>query len=279
MNDSTRVGNAFLALSSGEISQRVRFPALTILSFCAFNAQSYSLHLFLDQSVHTDHDFLDVQRRKGCQIDLHDFDLLKVSEGTPLHSFLLSRWDYIANGPHFFSHRTDFFRTIALWKFGGWYIDHDVIFTSRLGRLQNVVHRQGFGLLNNAISHFVQHHPFLESLMAFLRASYSARDWNSAGPRALTRASKCWPAIDCSRAECLNIAGREVFNPIPVTKHSFMFTEPVSKDFFSNLTASSVSIHCWNRVSKNYQIVSNSIVHRAIRAFSDFPDMERIQKD
>ena len=47
-------------------------------------------------------------------------------DGTPLVKWAahLDKW---REGPHFFSHYTDAFRLVVLWKYGGIYIDFDVL--------------------------------------------------------------------------------------------------------------------------------------------------------
>lgn len=62
----------------------------------------------------------------GYLVHLVRYDERDLFEGTPLWKWAADLDEWKA-GPYFYSHYTDAFRLCVLWKYGGIYIDFDVI--------------------------------------------------------------------------------------------------------------------------------------------------------
>ena len=47
--------------------------------------------------------------------------------------------NWLQHSGFFYSHLSDFFRTAVTWKYGGWYLDYDVVVLKPLDKLKNVI--------------------------------------------------------------------------------------------------------------------------------------------
>ncbi|CAG0915854.1 unnamed protein product [Notodromas monacha] len=78
-------------------------------------------------------------------------------------------------------------RYATLFKYGGFYLDTDVIVLRPMDDLVNAVGLYSTTGLNGAAMAFDKHHPFMEACMNELSANFNPYKWGSNGPDLLTR--------------------------------------------------------------------------------------------
>jgi mannosyltransferase OCH1-like enzyme len=110
----------------------------------------------------------------------------------------------VLQGPYFYSHFSDAFRVCVLWRWGGHYLDTDVLLLRPLTAIRNALGAEALrrspeqswaeclrGVdppmdelydVNLAVASFDPRHPFLYYVMRRLTQSYDPLVWNSAGP-------------------------------------------------------------------------------------------------
>jgi len=91
---------------------------------------------------------------------------------------------------------SDALRVVVLWRFGGTYLDSDIISVKPVPREhQNFILCNGMGpmLLSNAILSFQRKHPFLDLTLSEQAKNFKPHAWGNLGPTRLTT---------CARAYC-----------------------------------------------------------------------------
>lgn len=96
-------------------------------------------------------------------------------------------------------HRSDAVRVAILWKYGGLYLDLDVIVFRPLDCLRNTVGLVDFlpNWVENGVMTFEAGHPFLQFLMKYMVFAFKTDEYISLGPATLTDAIKYF----CDRNE------------------------------------------------------------------------------
>jgi hypothetical protein len=216
----------FSLLTKGTVSLRNRTQMAAIDSACKHhpNAPIY-LFVKLNSSVVIHQDFLDVFTQKGCQIRVRPFDPLTFFIGTPLEGCINDNLVWMQNGKFWNSHIADFFRLSVFWRYGGWYLDTDVVFVKSVTSLHthNVVGRKeptDHGRINNVASGFRAQHPILEHAMGILRRTYNPNGRTSSGHEVITAAVESWPHVNCQHSNCVAIVGTDGFLPFHFSETS-----------------------------------------------------------
>jgi hypothetical protein len=153
-------------------------------------------------------DMFDDYLARNMSVTLVRYDEVHIFDGTPL-----ARWasdmDKWRQGPYIYSHFTDAFRLCVLWKYGGIYIDFDVLVLRDLGNLRN-----SFGVedeygteslqpwwwrikpqapsMNFAIAVFDRASPFVNYLMLQFHKVYDPKVWETVGPDLVTQGMRDW---------------------------------------------------------------------------------------
>lgn len=105
------------------------------------------------------------------------------------------------------NHMSDLLRVAILHKFGGKYIDSDMIALKAFPKLndRNVVVGVEKDKVGSAYMQFQKSHPFLEQTMAKLRDNFNGSSWGANGPQLLTKVAteKCGTLnIDSTGQNC-----------------------------------------------------------------------------
>jgi lactosylceramide 4-alpha-galactosyltransferase len=153
-------------------------------------------------------DFFDCLRAGGFDISVERYDLAALARGTLLA-------DFVAEGrlnrsvSYRYAHESDLVRIVVLSKFGGIYVDTDLVLVRALDAvaLENpslgveyyedpMVGSKTYGSLrlNNAFMGFPRPgHPFLQWVMTQVQASYNPDEWAAIGPDLITEGYKRLP--------------------------------------------------------------------------------------
>ncbi|CAN8031291.1 unnamed protein product [Ixodes persulcatus] len=127
-------------------------------------------------------------------VDIRSIKPSEVLEGTPLSS-----WDFsgaLRSSPHRAVHLADVLRLAVVYKYGGVYLDLDIVVLRSLEDLHNCVSQtptQEQDMTANGFLIFDRHHPFLEDCMHRVPPRYKPQQWASIGPTLLKEAilSRC----------------------------------------------------------------------------------------
>ncbi|XP_060860166.1 lactosylceramide 4-alpha-galactosyltransferase-like [Metopolophium dirhodum] len=193
-------------------------------------------------------------------VNLRYINFVKYSHNTPLQDFVAS--NTIATSQWPVSHASDLLRFLTLWKFGGTYLDLDVVLMKSLEGLSNFasiesntsvaslvlnfdVDKIGRTVSNTSISDFA--------------SNYYANDWGYNGPGVITRTLEkiCNTNLvtDMNKQKCQGfmVFGTEAFCPIGWTDWRLYFNTNTSDEVMVKLK-DSIGIHVWNLHSKHTAI-------------------------
>ena len=263
----------FMLLSQGRASLRTRFPLAALESACKHHpgAQIF-IYISAGTNAYVDPELVRSLRSDECGVDVLRFDPRSFFEGTPLQGWIAARLDWLRDGQFWYSHSSDLFRLAALWRFGGWYLDTDVIILRPLSPLRNCLAWQGNSLpgygpmVNNAVSHFDARHPLLEAAMRHVRQAYQRDAWPSAGPGAITSALQTWKQRDCEDIGCVRLLNRTAFFPKGHLQAKELMTQKITRADFEDQYGSSFVLHFWNKLTAGMTPVHGSVFARAYNA-------------
>mmetsp|Transcript_3605 Transcript_3605/g.14184 ORF Transcript_3605/g.14184 Transcript_3605/m.14184 type:complete len:1047 (-) Transcript_3605:60-3200(-) len=237
----------FMLITKGKIGVKTRVPLVTTETACKNNPGStFYIYRRRNKGIVVDDEFGSVLLEGNCTMYLLPFDHMTFFHGTPLDSWMDANQDRIVSGPFWRSHQTDFFRSAVLWKYGGWYIDADVLFLRPLSGLQNCVSFESktTRIVNNAISTFSRNHMVLTATMTYITTSYEPKNWLGAGPGALSDVLGTWYATNCVGPACVKIMPLQTFFPLGIFDP--IFSPDMSRDGVGQSVGDAYGIHLWN---------------------------------
>ncbi|KAJ7968518.1 lactosylceramide 4-alpha-galactosyltransferase [Quillaja saponaria] len=162
-------------------------------------------------------------------------------------------------------------RLALLYKFGGIYIDADVVVLKSFSKLRNTIGAQNFdsktgnwSRLNNAVMIFDKNHPLLFKFIQEFALTFNGNKWGHNGPYLVSRVVS-------------RVTGRPGFNfrvlpplafyPVDWSRIQSLFQGPRdelhSKWLIKKLgviSKHSFAVHLWNRQSRNLEVEKGSIV-------------------
>nr|XP_033772025.1 alpha-1,4-N-acetylglucosaminyltransferase-like [Geotrypetes seraphini]XP_033772034.1 alpha-1,4-N-acetylglucosaminyltransferase-like [Geotrypetes seraphini]XP_033772043.1 alpha-1,4-N-acetylglucosaminyltransferase-like [Geotrypetes seraphini] len=196
---------------------------------------------------------------KNIQILPLDFE--EVFNNTPLYSWYQkvnpateTFWPHVS---------ADGFRLAMIWKYGGMYMDTDIISLKPVPEVDFLAF-ENVDIINNAVFGFQRHDQFLWDCMEDFVKNYRGYMWGHQGPRLLTRVIKRQCEIsgfkDVGDITCRNISilNTRRFYPLPHPAWERYFQVWNPHDTFNN----SYGLHLWNFKNKNNKQVipgSNSV--------------------
>lgn len=166
-------------------------------------------------------------------------------------------------------------RLAVLYKFGGIYLDTDVIVLKRFSKLKNVIGAQTIDLetgnwsrLNNAVLIFNKHHPLLYKFIEEFDLTFDGNKWGHNGPYLVSRVVS-------------RVSGRPEFNftvlppsafyPVDWSRIGSLFRGPrdhLHSKWLHNklrhIQSQSFAVHLWNRQSRKLEVESGSIINHIV---------------
>lgn len=188
-------------------------------------------------------------------------NLVQYSIDTPIESF-------IANGTLFKSifvrsHTSDVLRLLFLWKYGGTYVDTDMIVLKDLNSIPPNFICKDYGFLNGAIinMNIKEGRKFAELFIKNMVENFSTKDWGQNGPLMLQRVLKDICKTD-SFHDMHNCNGFNLMDPTlcyPIKGQTWekLFDEKNGNKVAAN-TRGSIVVHFWNKLSHNEKLLCNS---------------------
>ncbi|XP_064468960.1 lactosylceramide 4-alpha-galactosyltransferase-like [Ornithodoros turicata] len=129
-----------------------------------------------------DNPFIPVIERLG-NVQLRNMTPEVIFKGTPLELWYAS--GILNQSSHSVVHLSDALRLALVYKFGGAYMDIDIVNLKPLNGLRNCISRSQEDMVSNAFLFFDRGHPFLLHCMRRFAENYKPHTWGENGPRLL----------------------------------------------------------------------------------------------
>ncbi|XP_057653316.1 lactosylceramide 4-alpha-galactosyltransferase [Diorhabda carinulata] len=184
-------------------------------------------------------------------------DYEKYVKGTPVEELYTS--GKIDNSYYAQSHASDVLRYLTLWKYGGIYLDLDVIVVKSLEDVPP--NYAGIESNKNVAAGVLsfdatgEGHKLAERCVNDLKDNFNGRDWGNNGPGVITRLLKSVCNVELAKDMINKYCGgftaypSNVFYPVPWQKWKIYFDEN-STEAVVNLAKDSIAIHVWNKHSE-----------------------------
>ncbi|XP_006883418.1 PREDICTED: alpha-1,4-N-acetylglucosaminyltransferase [Elephantulus edwardii] len=196
-------------------------------------------------------------------------DMKRLFEDTPL---FLWYTQIDARAQKYWLHvSSDACRLALIWKYGGIYMDTDVISIKPIPE-ENFLAAQGSQESSNGVFGFIPHHPFLWACMENFVEHYNSDIWGNQGPHLMTRMLKLWCRLrdfhEVSDLSCLNISflHPQRFYPISYPQWRRYYDVWDREPSFNH----SYALHLWNYMNQEKRPVvrgSNTLVENLFRKY------------
>ncbi|XP_008047475.1 alpha-1,4-N-acetylglucosaminyltransferase [Carlito syrichta] len=196
-------------------------------------------------------------------------DLESLFEDTPLSSWYTQvnssaerNWLHISS---------DAARLAIIWKYGGVYMDTDVISIRPIPE-ENFLAAQASQDSSNGVFGFLPRHPFLWGCMENFVEHYNADIWGNQGPGLMTRMLRVWCKLgdfqELSDLRCLNVSflHPQRFYPISYPEWRRYYEVWDTDPSFNG----SYALHLWNYMNQEGRAVfrgSHTLVERLFRKY------------
>ncbi|EOA34094.1 hypothetical protein CARUB_v10021594mg [Capsella rubella] len=166
-------------------------------------------------------------------------------------------------------------RLVLLYKYGGIYLDTDVIVLKPLTSLHNVIGAQTvdavtrkWSRLNNAVLIFDKNHPLLKRFIDEFSRTFNGNKWGHNGPYLVSRVIariNIAPSSDLG----FSVLPPSAFYPVDWTRIKRFYRAPTNETEanwlrmrLTHLRKNTFAVHLWNRESKKLRIEEGSIIHQ-----------------
>ncbi|GBM24986.1 Lactosylceramide 4-alpha-galactosyltransferase [Araneus ventricosus] len=175
-----------------------------------------------------------------------------IMPGTPLwYWYQKGSW---RSSPHKIVHLSDAIRLCLLWKYGGIYLDTDVIVLRSLSKLRNAVSFDSGTNLGNSFLSFDRGQSLLRFTLADYVSSYNPYSFANNGPVLLNRNFKehCKPKFNNATDNIchVNVLPRKSVYPIDYSQWQVYF-KPQTATLSETAFNSSYVIHVWNKMNSD----------------------------
>ncbi|XP_020115151.1 uncharacterized protein At4g19900-like [Ananas comosus] len=164
-------------------------------------------------------------------------------------------------------------RLVVVYKFGGVYLDTDVIVMKSFSGLKNVIGAQAvdaatgnWSRLNNAVMVFDKMHPLVYKFIEEFALTFDGSKWGHNGPYLVSRVAA-------------RVAGRpgfevtvlppSAFYPVDWNKIAGLFKEPKDANYakwvkakIKSIRKESFAVHLWNKQSRGMNVEEGSVIGR-----------------
>eukprot|EP00062_Callorhinchus_milii_P000395 gi/632934356/ref/XP_007909060.1/ PREDICTED: lactosylceramide 4-alpha-galactosyltransferase-like [Callorhinchus milii] len=159
---------------------------------------------------------------------------------------------------------SDACRLAVLWKYGGIYLDTDIISLKPL-QFTNFICAEGYMTANGAALGFQDHHQFMWDCMEDYVINYNGQIWGQQGPHLISRVLKHWCQSDnlgkFLDLQCNGISylSPRYFYPIKYTEWQRFF-QPWNKNDIESFFSDTKGVHIWNfkNVGQQKRVVAGS---------------------
>lgn len=211
---------------------------------------------------------------RGFRVRAASPDLAHLLRGTPAESWLgaVRRGEVSPGSVPLGQNLSNLLRLALLYKYGGVYLDADVVVLRPLSGLRNAIGAQAVDAatgdwmrLNNAVMAFDRGHPLLREFIAEFAATFDGSKWGHNGPYLVSRVTRRMPELD------VTVLPPRAFYPVDWTKIGGLFLAPKDRKEekwvqakVDNIRGESFGIHLWNRESRGIEMEEGSVIRRLI---------------
>jgi lactosylceramide 4-alpha-galactosyltransferase len=215
---------------------------------------------------------------RGLRVSAASPDFSYLMRGTPAEAWLAAvhRGSVSPGSVPLGQNLSNLLRLALLYRYGGIYIDADVVVLRPFSGLRNAIGAQavdeatgGWKRLNNAVMVFHRAHPLLREFIAEFAAAFDGSKWGHNGPYLVSRVA----ARLRHRSPGLNLTvlPPRAFYPVHWSKIGALFVAPKDrrderwvKAKVENIKGESFGIHLWNRESRGLEVEEGSVIGRLI---------------
>ncbi|KZC04750.1 PREDICTED: lactosylceramide 4-alpha-galactosyltransferase-like [Dufourea novaeangliae] len=177
------------------------------------------------------------------------------------------------------SHMSDILRYLTLWKYGGIYLDLDVVVVTSLERLANFAGAEDWDAVAAGVIGFdtsTLGRRVADACIRDLKTNYRGDIWGNNGPGVITRtvqkicSTKNVRDMTTTRCHGFKVFPPSAFYPVHYKKWE-MYFETKDKNTTMKMLEKAMTIHVWNKLSRSRQIRVNSDVPYAVVAREHCP--------
>ena len=133
----------------------------------------------------------DVLTEAGYTIEVQSYNLEDMLRDSPAQDFI-SKIQSAAQGEFWYSHVTDLLRLLVLYKWGGIYMDTDMVLVQPVNSLRNTLGSEGSSFFNGAFMAFEKDNAFIKDCLVDFAHNYSSHYWGRNGPDLISRNYDKW---------------------------------------------------------------------------------------
>ncbi|KAI9121616.1 hypothetical protein K1719_008649 [Acacia pycnantha] len=167
-------------------------------------------------------------------------------------------------------------RLALLYKFGGIYMDADVIVLKSFSKLRNTIGAQNldaktgkWSRLNNALLIFDKNHPLLFKFIEEFALTFDGNKWGHNGPYLVSRVVS---RVSEKPGYNFTVMPPSAFYPVDWRSIASLFQRPGDDELQSKwlvkkleqINKESLAVHLWNKRSRNLEVEKGSIVDTII---------------
>ncbi|XXG60110.1 hypothetical protein AAC387_Pa04g2087 [Persea americana] len=218
----------------------------------------------------------------GYRIAAVSPDLLSLFEDTPAETWFrnLKKGNVDPGEIPLAQNLSNLLRLAVLYKYGGVYLDTDVIVLKKLSDLRNTIGAQSvdedgnWSRLNNAVLIFDKEHPLILKFIKEFSCSFDGNRWGHNGPYMVSRVVE---GLVNKPHYNFTVLPPMAFYPVGWIKIGRFFQSPENPAMekwvaakLRQLSGETYVVHLWNRQSKSMKIEQGSILERLVSNHSLF---------
>ncbi|XP_065085833.1 lactosylceramide 4-alpha-galactosyltransferase-like [Ochlerotatus camptorhynchus] len=201
-----------------------------------------------------------------CNIRLRRVNLDTFAFGSPVEKLFAE--GALKQSSYIVEHTADVLRILTLYKYGGTYLDTDVLVRKTFNKMQpNYLGSEGSGYVANGVINLEATgfgHQFAEACLNDLAQHFDGKQWAANGPFMVTRNLQTFcnttDITKMAREQCggqLTVYPPDWFYRIRYPRHAWFFY-PEHSDEVMNSTKDDVLVHMWNKATSGIQLKINS---------------------
>lgn len=215
-------------------------------------------------------------------IYMRNVNLWSYASETPLNQWIFD--EHLFYSKFINSHASDFLRYLSLYKWGGTYLDLDVILKKNLSEIKpNYAGAESSNFVAAGILNFDHSgigHEIAEFCLREFQKNFDGGDWGNNGPGVITRVlqklcqTKYPPLMTRTRCHDFNVFPIEAFYAVHWADWRYFF-EAQYTNRTMQMTRDSIAVHVWNKHSINHRIRVGSKVAYGLLAAEYCPKVYR----
>ncbi|CAM8961374.1 unnamed protein product [Rhodiola kirilowii] len=220
-------------------------------------------------------DFFEAFVNEGFKVAVAMPNLDELLKGTPTEVFA-SVWFEWRKTKFYSTHYSELVRLATLYKYGGIYLDSDVLVLKPLSSLTNSIGHENTHAkspLSGAVMAFRKHSPYIMECLKEFHSTYDETKLRWNGAELLSRAAKRFLSAEniLNKQEELNVLPSSAFYPVSRGSIIRYFKAPTTEEekhqqdlLFTKIMNESLTFHLWNSDTSSLLPEQESLVARLI---------------